>query len=368
MEKSGLKALIDFTRKKMFPVADKLLSPIPEQVKIKLATKAGWEKDSITVHHKDFKTGITTPRVLSETWIRRDPKELWTEFKNFQDKIFWFITKEPKLKTPAQVEEEFLAKARRDWLQAQIHKDSSYISTLTFEQYYEKVSMEAKTRDQRRHPEKFNEAEVLNNSKRMEFYLKNAVQSYTTNMNDALAEHVAKGHVMPYDGIQVEYNIMQGFVPLTAIEATVSPEELKDLPIIKNEEGLEGVQAAYIRMDKLLHLTQETILKNREQAVAGVALHPMLNLEAGIFRQGLYSSMVPIKKGTSFLKAKYRLIEEMFHHFVTMGLERQEMFNLENAKREEAMKREDVQRRVAEVDEIFSVSKGGLNAEAQEKN
>lgn len=356
----------------MFPQADE--SPIadPNIKKPKVTTNVGWKKMAIYIKNKNLDTDFIVESELKETWWKTDPEQFWTEAKNFQDKVFVFISRDPRVKTQAQIDEARRKTAFKVWKEAVqgLHPTAKAkeIAKLTFEEYLQREhNMQSNSRKQRRHADKLNKDEVKANGPRLEFFLKNAVQAYTDHMNNALAFHLEQGNTMPYKHIQVEYNIMQGFVPMDAIDPETPKEELEKLRITTNEEGVKGVEAAYIRMDKLLHLTDETIEKRRQEAASGVKIHPLTDLASGLHRQGLYSAMFPLTKDINFLAAKYRLLEDLFHHFIIKGLEKQELEVIEATRREENAKRSDIQERIKEVEEIFTVSKGGLNGQIQEE-
>jgi hypothetical protein len=228
----------------------------------------------------------------------------------------------------------------------------------------------SETRRKKRRANQIDKQEITFGLPLLDNFLKTAMQSYGDHLNHNITQHLAAGHTLPYECIRLEYNIMKGFIPLEAIAEEGTPqEEIEKLTIIKEPEtGRDGVEAAYIRMDKVLFLTAETLERKREEIKNNVKQTYMLDLHEGTARIIMYQAMAPISPGVNFAKARYRLIEDFLYVLTTQGLEYQEIQNAEEVQRTQQMQRKDVQDKIKEVEEMFTVSRGGNETSSDETN
>lgn len=288
-------------------------------------------------------------------WVRRDPITGSLSIKDWGNCLEGFFTVDKHWVGEQEREAE---RDIRALALAQAEGTDGKTNFKKFEIIYQQLMSEQRTK--RRHAERIDKQEVTQGLPRLEHYLKKAVETYGAHLNANITQHLAAGHTLPYQHIQIEYNIMKGFVPMEAIADTAPIEEIQKLKIIKDPTtGKDGVEAAYIRMDKILHLTPETLERKRKEVAEGIKQHYTLDLQAGQVRVIMYQAMVPLGDKNNFNSARYRLVEDFIFSLTSMGLEYQEIKNSEEAERRQQMQREDVQAKVKEVEEMFTISKGG---------
>lgn len=316
----------------------------------------GWAKAEYTVTRK-FQDG-TRKAETQIGWVRRDPVEGSLSIKDFGRSIEGFVTASEDWLAECEFElsKRAYAEAARQSEGKNGKRDGNKFKIL-----YKQLMSQKRT--ERRHAEKLDKLEVAQGFPRLEHFLKRSVESYGAHLNENITRHLAAGNTLPYQHIQLEYNIMKGFVPMEAIAESAPPEEIQKLRVITDPTSNKpGVEAAYIRMDKILHLTPETIARKTQEIADGIQQHYTLDLQAGHIRVIMYQAMVPLGEKTNFNTARYRLVEDFIFSLTTMGLEYQEIKNAEEVERRQHIQRADVQAKVKEVEEMFTVSKGGLNS------
>jgi hypothetical protein len=335
---------------------EKYMLPAPEDFKVEAPasklrekpTKAGWTIESHSITQRTGLGQVVT-RVESRGPTQTNPWTGSVHIKSFEYCQERFCTRSAS----------FLNEEEIEILKPHAQKgDRTYLRHILY-------MSQSKNREEKRHKDRINNSEITYGTPRLEHFLKGAVENYAASINRSINEYLQAGNTLPYDYVQVEYGIMKGFVPEEAFVNTAPPEEISKLRVVDNPNnpGQKGVEAAYISLYKILKLTPETLDRKRREIAAGAKQNPADSFEEGTHRVTLYQAMVPLTTETNFPKARYRLLEDILYHLTAYGMEYQERRNIEENEKIQQMQRQDVQAKVREVEDLFTVSKGGLNAE-----
>jgi hypothetical protein len=195
-----------------------------------------------------------------------------------------------------------------------------------------------------------NTQEEASGSPRLENYLKKMIQNYADKVNADIKSFIEAGNHLPYDYIRLEYGIANSFVPEQAIISSgADPSTLR----LIEREGVKGVDAVYLRLAKMYHMTEESrkVIETQD---------PSIPADKREWREQLiHHTMIPIQDGMNYLKAKYRLIEDVVFMFTSMGMEYYELQMMDAQQKKMDMQRQDLRDKVKEVEQMFTVTKGG---------
>jgi hypothetical protein len=214
-----------------------------------------------------------------------------------------------------------------------------------------------------RHKDRVAEDIVKHGLPRAEQFLKNALETYMQKINASLQEFISKGGQSPYDFVRVEYNVMKGTLPLEVIKNdprfSDQLEHLLTFSLVKDEAGNDAITAAYLRVDKVLTLTPETIARKEQEAAMTNTPNPVAT---GEHRELLYHAFVPIGEIT-FNSAKYQLLNDYFYQLIALGMEHTDYLKYREKQHEAEIQRENIASQVNDIEEIFKlkVEKGGAN-------